>query len=87
MIKGEPVERERTDFVPTRIMALSKCGKITPTYWIPGKPGTLDGGGWSGFDRGELPLLWAAWPNAEELMKAYEAQKAGDTVIAVEDDE
>lgn len=69
MVKGEAKEQTRYDFVPTRILALTKCGKVVPTYWIPGKAGTLDGERWSGLNRGEQPLAWAAWPDADELTK------------------
>jgi hypothetical protein len=68
LVKGQPQERQRFDHVPTKILALTKCGKVTPTYWIPGKEGTLDGERWSGLNRGEAPLAWCAWPDADELM-------------------
>lgn len=86
MIKGEPVERERVDFIPTRVLTLSKCGKIIPTYWIPGRPGTLEGDRWSGYNRGEQPLLWAPWPDAAELMKTYQVTKAVDAAMGEEDE-
>ncbi len=85
MIKGEAKEQTRTDFVPMRILALSKCGKVMPTYWIPGKPGALDGDRWSGFNRGEQPLAWAAWPDADELMASIKVVIAAAPVLDEED--
>lgn len=74
MVKGVVQDRERTDHVATKILALTKCGKVITTYWIPEKLTStgflLDGDRWSGFTRGVLPLLWAPWPDADVLMGA-----------------
>lgn len=83
-IKGKPVEQTYETFVPTFIMALTKCGKIVRTYWLPGKEGTLDGDRWSGLNRGEQPLAWATWPDAEWLMSAVEGSKAVNEALNAE---
>ena len=81
MVKGEPVERSRAEHVPVKILALTSCGKVVVTYWIPGKlaqsGSILSYGHWSGFaERPEFgggPVLWAAMPDAAELLKSHEA--------------
>lgn len=89
-IKGKPTEQTFETFIPTFIMALTKCGKIVRTYWLPGKEGTLDGERWSGLNRGEQPVLWANWPNAVELMAmvavAPNAEEAAHILAHSEED-
>ena len=75
MVKGEAKERSRTEHVPTKILALSSCGKVVVTYWIPEKQtqsgSILSHGHWSGFaerpEYGGGPVLWAAMPDPNEL--------------------
>lgn len=78
MVKGKPHEVTKTEHVPTKILALTKCGKVVDTRWIPAKHtasgAVLDGDRWSGFNRGDAPLRWALWPDAAELVKSHEAQ-------------
>lgn len=91
MVKGAPVERTRIDHVPTRIMALTSCGKVIPTYWMPASKHTLngevlDGDRWIGFNRGQSPLLWALWPDASELAASLSAVEAIDVLAFSEVD-
>ena len=74
-VKGEQVERTRTDHVPAKILALTSCGKVVQTHWIPearSQSGAImRHGHWSGFpekpEYGGGPELWAPWPNAAEI--------------------
>ena len=90
-VKGEIVERSRTEHVPTRIFALTECGKIIVTYWVPAKTtqsgNVLGGDCWSGFVRGgALPVLWAAIPDAAELLKSHQATKEVSALAYAEED-
>ena len=38
------------------IIAASKCGKVTASYYIP------DEDRWCMFAKGELPIAWQPWP-------------------------
>lgn len=59
-------ERKVETFVPERILAAAKDGKVYATYWIPprftasGK--LLEGNRWSAFPLGYEPEAWAHWP-------------------------
>ena len=90
MVKGQAVERSRTEHVPTKILAVTNCGKVVSTYWIPAKHNAsgavLDGDRWSGFNRGDKPLLWAPWPDAAELAASHHAiTSVGDWSLVEED--
>lgn len=80
LVKGEPQTRSSKEHVPTKIMALTNCGKVVSTYWIPGKytasGSILDGDRWSGFNRGSVPVLWAHWPDADDLLAHTKAEEA-----------
>lgn len=81
--RGRSVERRKlvgadkeitsSEFVPDFLMAISKCGQVVRTYWIPARytqtGKLLDGGRWSGFATGEDPVLWASWPNGAALIE------------------
>lgn len=71
---GETYTRLLEDFVPTPLMAVTSCGKVVRTYWIPPRKtangGLLDGDRWSGFNHGSEPVAWALWPVAPELERA-----------------
>lgn len=60
-------ERVFETFVPERILAASKDGKVYATHWIPPRltasGAVLDGDRWTGFNRGDEPEAWAPWPN------------------------
>lgn len=81
MVKGEAKELTRTEFVPTKILALTRCGKVIQTHWIP--EARAQGGAimryghWSGFpekpEYGGGPLLWAPWPDPDALQVALSA--------------
>lgn len=92
-VKGEIVERSRTEHVPTRILALTNCGKIVITYWRPAKMTqsghVLEGDCWSGFVRGGTPpTLWAPMPNAAELLASHAATRpAYPEPTALEEDD
>lgn len=94
MVKGEPVERSRTKHVPTRILAVSACGKVCVTYWVPEKltqsGSILSHGHWSGFaerhEYGAGPVLWAAMPDAAELLASHAAITAADALAYAEED-
>lgn len=81
MVKGEAKERSRTEHVPTRILAVSECGKVMVTYWLPEKLSqgglVMRHGHWSGFpERSEFgagPVLWAAMPDAAGLLETHSA--------------
>lgn len=82
LVKGKPVKRERTEHVPVKILALTNCGNVIATYWMPASKHTLngvvlDGDRWHGFNRGQSPLLWALWPDAAELSASLAAINAG----------
>lgn len=68
---GKVVSMTSTDYVAPRLMALTKCGKVVSTKWLPDRlapDGTIrDGGRWDGFNPGSSPLLWAEWPDGVEL--------------------
>lgn len=94
IVKGAPVERSRTEHVPTKILALSACGKVMVTYWVPEKltqsGSTLSHGHWSGFaerpEYGAGPVLWAAMPDAAELLTSHAAiTSIGDWSLVEED--
>lgn len=89
MVKGEIVERQRTEHVPTKILALTNCGKVIPTYWIPARHtasgAVLHGGLWSGLATGEEPLRWALWPDAAELMASHSAISCAISITEEED--
>lgn len=91
MVKGQPVERSRTEHVPTKILALTNCGKVISTYWMPASKHTLngevlDGDRWHGFNRGQSPLLWALWPDASELAASLSTVEAIDVLAFSEVD-
>lgn len=91
MVKGAQLERSRTEHVPTKILALTECGKIIVTYWRPAKTTqsghVLEGDCWSGFVRGGAgPVLWAAMPDAAELLASHAAiTSIGDWSLVEED--
>jgi hypothetical protein len=74
---GKQEQRRWEDFVPTKILALTNCGKVVSTYWVPEKRtqsgAVLSHGHWSGFpERPEFgggPVMWAAWPVAPVLAR------------------
>ena len=82
--KGQKEMRRWEDFVPTKILALSNCGKVVPTYWVPEQRSQngsiMRHGHWSGFVEdpafGSGPVAWAYWPDAVEVMKAYKGKEA-----------
>lgn len=81
LVKGKPVEREKTEHVPVKILALTNCGKVVQTYWMPPSKFTqggevLDGDRWWGFGHGRSPILWALWPDAAELSASLAAINA-----------
>lgn len=90
MVKGKPHEVTKTEHAPTKILALTKCGKVVSTYWLPAKQtasgALLDGGRWSGLATGEEPLRWALWPDAAELIATHEALKAAGALAYAEED-
>lgn len=59
-------QRRVEAFIPERILAAAKDGKVCSSYWIPPRLTTLgavlDGERWSGFNRGEEPEAWLPWP-------------------------
>lgn len=69
---GKQQQRTLEEFVPTRILALSRCGKVISSHWIPPRytqsEAVLDGDRWHGFNRGAPPVMWALWPNGEALL-------------------
>lgn len=80
-VNGKLVERERTYYEHVRLLALTNCGKVISTHWIPASKHTqdgevLDGDRWHGFTRGQTPLLWALWPDAVELSASLSAINA-----------
>ena len=79
---GKPVEQRKSEHVSPKILALTKCGKIVSTYWIPEKltstGAVLGGAKWSGLATGEWPVLWAPWPDAAALAELH--------ALGVEDD-
>lgn len=79
---GKSVEHRKSEHVSPKILALTKCGKIVSTYWMPGKRtasgGVLDAAKWSGLATGEEPVLWALWPDAVALADLH--------AMGVEDD-
>ena len=90
MVKGKPHEATKTEHVATKILALTKCGKVVSTYWMPGKKtasgGVLDAARWSGLATGETPVLWAPWPDAAELAASHAAiTSVGDWTLVEED--
>lgn len=87
IVKGEVVERQRTEHVPAKLLALTPCGKIISTHWMPASKHTqdgdvLDGDRWHGFTRGHAPVLWAAWPDAGKIAASLAALRAGDAEAA-----
>lgn len=72
MRDGKLTKRSSEERVPTRILTLSKCGKVQASHWMLAKYTTsgklLEGGRWHGFNHGSEPLMWALWPSADELM-------------------
>ena len=38
------------------VILASKCGKVIKSYWLP------DEKRWAGFNAGEQPVAWMAWP-------------------------
>ncbi len=84
MVKGEPKERTRTEHVPVKILALTKCGKVVSTYWLLGT--AYGAGRWSGLADGESPLLWALWPDAAELAGSVAAIDAVEVLEGCEVD-
>jgi hypothetical protein len=72
---GKPVEHRKSEHVSPKILALTKCGKIVSTYWIPEKvtaSGTVLGGArWSGLATSEHLVLWAPWPDAAALAELH----------------
>lgn len=50
-----------TRFVPDRVIAASKCGKVTVSYFIP------DEDRWCMFTHGEPPIAWRPWPEYPEI--------------------
>lgn len=83
IVKGEAVERQRTEHVPAKLLALTPCGKIISTHWMPASKHTqdgdvLDGDRWHGFTRGHVPVLWALWPDAGKIAASLAALRAGD---------
>jgi len=94
MVKGQPVERSKTEHVPTKILALTNCGKVVSTYWLPEQlsqgGAVLRHGHWSGFperpEYGGGPVRWAAWPDAAELLASHSAiTSIGDWSLVEED--
>jgi hypothetical protein len=93
MVKGEPVERSRTEHVPTKILSVSACGKVCVTYWVPEKltqsGSILSHGHWSGFaerpEYGSGPVLWAAMPDAAELLASHSAISCAISITEEED--
>lgn len=81
LVKGKPVDQEIPTFIPTFILALTKCGKVVRTYWIPGNGRPLEAR-WSGLNHGEQPLAWAHWPDAAELDATLAAANAADAILA-----
>ncbi|MDO6966953.1 hypothetical protein [Rhizobium alvei] len=68
---GKRERRVYEEYVPTKILALTKCGKIVVTHYIPPRftqsGSKLDGDRWSVFAANEAPVMWAAMPSAEIL--------------------
>lgn len=87
-VKGEMVDRTISTFVPDKIMALTNCGKIIESQWIPPRltatGSVLDGDRWSGLNRGSEPVAWALWPDAEALEATISAKRAADDRMAKE---
>ncbi len=86
LLKGKPVDQEIPTFIPTFILALTKCGKVVRTCWLPiqrtASGAKLGGERWDGFNPGSEPLLWAHWPDATELGATLAAANAADAVLA-----
>lgn len=86
MVKGEPQARTRQEHQTVKILALTNCGMVVSSYWIPPKKGATgvvtDVGRWSGFNPGSDPVLWAPWPDAEQLTQTYAAIKSADDFLA-----
>ena len=88
MVKGKPQEVSKTEHQSTKILVLTNCGKVVPTYWIPSREASggaiLGGNRWSGLATGEEPVLWAPWPNAAELAATYHAMQTVAPTSAAE---
>jgi hypothetical protein len=87
-VKGETVERTISAFVADQILALTSCGMIIQSQWVPPRltatGSVLDGDRWSGFNRGDEPVAWALWPDAEALEATIAAKRAADDRMAKE---
>ena len=82
--KGVKEQRRWEEFVPTKIMALGRCGKVISTYWVPeqlSQSGVLmRHGHWSGFVEdpkfGEGPIAWASWPKGLDILAMCEERES-----------
>lgn len=85
MVKGEPQARTRQEHQTVKILALTNCGMVVSSYWIPPKKAAtgvvVDPGRWSGFNPGSNPVLWAPWPDAETLTRTYNVIKSVDVTL------
>lgn len=58
------------EYEPVQIIAASKCGKVTRSYWVPKE------GRWCMFTKDSPPIAWQLWPGHphEESTKAEAAE-------------
>lgn len=86
--KEKPVEVSETEHVPVRILAISECGIISISHWVPEKHLSSGNvrqiGHWYGYfadhKMSTVPKAWAYMPDAAEIRAILASGEAIDVL-------